>query len=204
MFEVDSAMFLLLQVSAKDRVLQAGKVILSNADEVTVEFGEPVTLVAGADMIAMGETNGRLFQQGIRVKEFNADGPKITAAFRRMGEIVSAEQRQMFRVSVATAGMEARIGNEKNCQVVDLSPEGFGAILDSELKVGSLVQVSIDYEGKTLFTASARVQTCKLRPDKTFRHGFLVPDAKSPARKAMQQLSSLLQRQQLRRLAGAV
>ncbi len=203
MLELGSAVYLLLQTGPKGRVLQAGKVLVSNAVSFTAEFEQSITLTLGADMIAMGETNGRLFQQGVSVAEIVQAEPKPTAAFNRVGEIVSAEQRQMFRVSVATSGMAARIGSERNCQVVDLSHEGFGAVLKHELKIGSLVQVTLNYEGKTVFTSLARVQTTKLRPDNTFGHGFLVPDAKSAARKAMQQLSSLLQRQQLRRLAGA-
>ena len=109
----------------------------------------------------------------------------------------------MFRVSVVTAGMDARIGNERHCAVLDLSAEGFGVIAHTPFPLGSMIHVAVSYNGQTAFSTMVRVQTVKKRRDGNFRYGFLAPDKKSIARKAMQQLSTTIQRMQLRRLSGA-
>jgi len=203
MLECGTPMYLLLNTDGKERVLRLGKVITTSPAAFTAEFEETVPCAVGTDMIVFAESRGRFFQQGVSVAQIQQADTKVVIDFARVGDVVSAEQRQTFRVSVVTTGMVAVVDKEAGCHVVDLSPEGFGAIVEKSLALGSVVPISVTYEGKVAFIASARVQTIKILPDGSRRYGFLVPDKKSPARKAMQDISSTLQRAQLRRLSGA-
>ncbi|CAN5555872.1 hypothetical protein BH10PLA1_BH10PLA1_19400 [soil metagenome] len=203
MLEVGTAMYLLLNSEGKERVLRLGKVVTSSPTAFSAEFGDSINCTVGNDMIVFAESRGRFFQQGVSVTQIQPAEQKIVIDFLRVGDLVSAEQRQTFRVSVVTKAMEATIDKETDCKVVDLSPEGFGAIVEKSLALGSLVPIAVSCDGKTKFTATARVQTIKILPDGSRRYGFLVPDKKSSARKAMQEISSTFQREQLRRLAGA-
>lgn len=123
-------------------------------------------------------------------------------ALKLVGEPASAEQRQIYRVSVPTADIRARIDREVNCHVVDVSSEGFAAVTRQEYKIGSTVKASFNFEGNDV-QADARVQTMKRRSDGKYRYGFFVAEKKSPARKALAAISIAMQRQQLKRLAGA-
>ena len=123
-------------------------------------------------------------------------------AFRRMGESVSAESRQTYRVSLAAADFVARVDKETGCQVLDISPEGFAAITSRKLYLGSMVQIKVTGEGES-FESPVRAETLQERPkDGKFRYGFLVPRHNIPARTTMQKVSATMQRLQLKRLSG--
>ncbi len=205
MLGVGTATFLLIPNGSNKRVLYPGKVVESEAIQFAAEFDEAINSklpVVGAEVIAYGELRGKFYQQGAIIFEIRASDARPVIVFDRVGDAVSAEQRQTFRVSVALSGIVANIGDERNCQVVDLSPEGLGVVSGRELKLGSLIPVSMMVEGQPIANA-ARVQTAIKRPDGKFRYGLLIPDKKSPARKALERASSSFQRQQLRRLSGA-
>lgn len=203
MLAKDAEMFLMIPAeSKKKRVMHAGKVLESNNTHFVAEFADSINLTAEENVVAFGERGGKFFQQGAIVREVRAAGQKPVFMFERVGEAVSAEQRQIFRVSTANSAILAQIGKEKNCRVVDISPEGFGAISKVQLELGALVSVSFSHEQQTVSTM-ARVQTVKHRHDGSFRYGFLAPDRNSDARKTLAKLAGTFQRLQLQRLSGA-
>ena len=216
MLATGSSMFLFIPDASNERVLHPGKVIESNAQNFVAEFEEAITPVVGSDVFAYGDVRGKFFQQAASVVELgqlcgtdvqpedSAETGIISVpqfAFLRVGEPVSAENRQTFRVSVATSGIVALIGREGLCRVVDLSPDGFGAIVAAEYKLGSLLPVTLNFDGRVIAT-TARIQTVKARPDGTFRYGFLASE-KGTVRNSLEQISMSIQRTQLKRLAGA-
>jgi hypothetical protein len=203
MLAAGTEMFLLIPEETNGRILHPGKVIESDAIGFLAEFDATIAPAVGSDVNAYGEVRGKFFQQGAKVAEIRAAEGKCVLAFSRVGDPVSAENRQTFRVSVVSANITAKVGKEKNCPVVDVSPEGFGAIAKTELRVGALVPIEFQHGGH-LVSGPARVQTVKRRPDGKFRYGFLATsDRKGQARSSLQQITSLMQRAQLRRLAGA-
>lgn len=202
MLAAGTEMFLLIPDDSNGRILHPGKVIESDATSFVAEFDTAISPAIGSDVNTYGEVRSKFFQQGATVTEIRQATPKAIVAFARAGDPVSAENRQTFRVSVISANIIAKVGKEKNCPVVDVSPEGFGVIAKAEFKVGILVPVEFQHAGNVV-SAPARVQTIKPRPDGKFRYGFLAPDKKSEARRSLQQITSLMQRIQLRRLAGA-
>lgn len=202
MLATGTPMYLLIPSASNERILHPGKVLAANAQTFEAEFDEAVAPEVGADTVAFGEVRGKFMQQGARVTEVRSDGGKLSFVFQRIGEAVSAEQRQTYRVSSVTTGIVARIGKEERCAVVDISPEGFGAILRQKPEVGSLVNVLLRFWSEDL-SDSFRVQTVQTRPDGKFRCGFLAVEKNSPSRRALQKISMTLQRAQLSRLSGA-
>jgi hypothetical protein len=202
MLAIDTEMFLLIPDASNTRTLHPGKVIESDAQGFVSEFEEPIAPPVGTDVNAYGKIRGKFFQQGAVVVAVRQTEPHPVIAFTRVGEPVSAENRQTFRVCLALTGIHARIDSEKNCPVVDMSAAGFGAIAAKVYELGTLVPISLEYDGNSISTL-ARVQTVKERAGGKFRYGFLVSDKKSEPRKVLEQISASIQRQQLRRLAGA-
>ena len=199
MLLVGNAVFLLIPSPSKKRVLHPGIVIESDSTSFVGQFEDAITPPLESDVNAFCEVNGKFFQQGAAISELR---PGNVIAFRRMGEVVSAESRQTYRVSVASSDFVARIGKRSPCALIDISPEGFAAIVSDRLNLGSVVQVKLEAEGQTLDTP-ARVQTLKELPSGEFRYGFLVPQKNIAARKALQIISAQMQRLQLKRLRGA-
>ena len=197
-----TSMLLLIPNQANKRVLHPGRVLESDGERAICQFEEMITPVEGADVIAFGLIKEKFFQQSVRVKTFHPTTDTPIIELTRMGEPVSAEQRQAYRVSVASCDVRAKVGKEPNCLVVDISAEGFGAITAAEHKLGSVVPILFSLEQHTINT-SVRVQTARQRADGKFRYGFLVAEKLNPARKTLHAMSMVMQRRQLQRLAGA-
>jgi hypothetical protein len=202
MLVVGDAIFLLIPSAANKRVLHPGTVTESDATSFAVKFEDPIAPAVGTELNAFCEVHGKFFQQGASVVEIREPGNNPVIAFNRSGEPVSAENRQTFRVSIAAATIVVRLEKERNCQLMDVSLEGFAVLAEKKYDLGSLVTCNFTYEGIAV-TAKVRVQTMQVRRDGKIRYGLHVPKVNAEARKALQQISSAAQRAQLRRLRGA-
>jgi hypothetical protein len=206
MLPVASPLFLLVPDSSKKRVLHPGRITAFVEGVYIAQMDEPLLLAEGAEVIAFHTMGAKFMQQGACVVAQSAEEEPPAAicsvAFKLVGEAISAEQRQIYRVSMPLANIKARIGKEVNCHIVDISSEGCAAMTRQEHKIGSTVPINFVYEGQSV-VADARVQTAKAMGDGRYRYGFFIADKKSPARKALTAICMLVQRQQLKRLSGA-
>jgi hypothetical protein len=199
MIRNDGQLFLLIPGKSKTRTLHPGKVIELDGSTYTAAFETCLTIDAGTEVVVYAEVNGKFFQQGAKVILVRQSEPTAIVAFTQVGEPVSAESRQTYRVSTVTSGICAKVDRERDCPLVDVSPEGFAIITAREYAIGSMANVEFSHETMKISTA-ARVQTVKALPGGKFRHGFLAGEKKSPARKSLEQISIAMQRQQLRRM----
>jgi hypothetical protein len=202
MLATGSEMFLFIPNESNTRTLHPGKVIESTSDAFVGQFEEAILPEVFASVNAFGEVDGKFFQQAAIVTELRQELPVPIIAFSRAGEPVSAENREIFRVCVAMAGISAKVEREDGCSVMDISPVGLAAMAATEHKLGTDVRVAFHHEAWTVSTG-ARVQTVKPRPDGRYRYGLLAFGKNTEAHKALQQISMSMQKQQLRRLAGA-
>jgi hypothetical protein len=201
MLAVGNAVHLLIPSPSKKRILFPGQVIESTPVSFVAKFADPIAPPMGSDVNAFCEVNSKFFQQGAIVLEVRP-GIENIIAFRRTGEVVSAESRQTYRVSVVTEGFTARLDKRRGCDVVDISPEGFAVVVKDRMSLGSVLQIHMDCEGKVV-EAPARVQSVKDLPNGQFRYGLLVPRNNIPARNALQRIAADMQRLQLKRIRGA-
>jgi hypothetical protein len=203
MLLVGNPVYLLVPSPSKKRILHPGEVIESDATSFVGKFGDPIAPATESDVNAFCEVNGKFFQQGAVVMEIRPDpGPGSVIALRRNGEPVSAENRQTYRVSTVITDFTAQIDKLPSCPVVDISSDGFDALVSERLNLGSVVKVKVIAEGNTVESA-ARVQTAKERPSGETRYGFLIPRSNLAARNSLQKISVEMQRLQLKRLRGA-
>jgi hypothetical protein len=202
MLGVGTDMFLFVPNEPNMRTLHPGTVIESTSDAFVAGFAELITPELLASVNAYGEVNGKFYQQAAIVTEIRQEVPGPIITFSRTGEPVSAENREIFRVCVAMAGISAEVEQEPGCSVMDISPVGLAALAATEHKLGADVRVAFDHEGWNVSTG-ARIQTVNPRPDGRFRYGLLAFGKNTEAHKALEQISMSMQRQQLRRLAGA-
>jgi hypothetical protein len=201
MLALGNAVHLLIPSTSKKRILHPGQVIESDPLRFVAKFDDPIAPPVDSDVNAFCEVNGKFFQQGAVVLEIRP-GQGNVIAFRRNGEPVSAESRQTYRVTVVSEGFTARLDKLRGCSVVDISPEGFAAVVADRLNLGSVMKIKLNCDDKTV-ESPARVQSVKDLPNGEFRHGFLVPRGNISARNELQKISADMQRLQLKRLRGA-
>jgi hypothetical protein len=197
-----SEMFLFIPNDTNNRVLHPGRVVESNANSFVGEFAQPLRPEPLSAVNAYGDINGTFYQQPAIVADLRQALPTSIIAFDRAGPPVSAENREIFRVCVAMADINAKLESESCCPVMDISPVGLAALSAKEHKLGADVNVVFRYDGWAVST-TARVQTVKERPDGRFRYGLLALGKNTDAHRALQQMTMSMQHQQLRRLAGA-
>jgi hypothetical protein len=224
MFDIGSPVHVWIPNQSTERVLIPGTVeqSLGGGSVVVARFSDLAALEPGTEVQLFAEFRRKFFQQGATVRAIasadesetpsdlasTSDGaasPTVPLiAFERFGDPVSAEGRGSYRVGTALAQLHAKIGDSQKSAraVVDVSPEGFAVLLPQAPTIGTNLAFEWAYAGVAV-QGRARVQTVKQTRGGALRVGLLVADSKAPARKALEKISSALQRDQLKRQVRA-
>jgi hypothetical protein len=214
MFSTGSKVHLWNPNKSKQRVLVEGRVesIIEAGAVLVVRFDEPAHLEPGASVQLYAEFRNKFHQQGASVRTIvpkedgtpdDSDTPAIELV--RIGEPVSAESRGSYRVATTVSDIFSTIGYDpktKKQQVVDVSPEGFAVLMPMAPTTGATLGFRWEYAGFVV-EGEGRVQTIKPTKGGAFRVGLMVTDKKSPARKSLEKLAIVLQREQLKRMGRA-
>ena len=172
----------------------------------TAELEESdLAVEAGQDVFVYYELNRKLVKQAARIEAVMKNAPSLIIGFQLTGEIVSAECREWFRVSTALNDLTADFGSESNCRLLDVSSVGFAVEATERYEIGNTLPATLHFQGKH-FTGQARVQSIRELHGGRFRYGVHSLTDKSSGGdlcKGQQQISSAVEREQLRRLAGS-
>lgn len=204
------------------RILHPATVVEHEDSKYTaeVEVSSP-PLEAGNDIIIFFELKKEFMQQSGRIDMIKpSDEPTddsvdnssqtnrfqgTTIGFQLVGEPVSAENRQCYRVSTVMVDLTATLEGEANCHLLDISSSGFSLLSTREHAYGSLVEVTLEY-GQNKYSGQARIQNIIEHPRGVFRYGLYgIEDKKvdSELTKGRQVISMDIQRLQLRRRTGS-
>ena len=159
---------------------------------------------AGQEVLIYYEKDREFVQRPVRIETLDprpeCDGA-LAVGFVALGDPVSAESRQHYRVSTQSVELEACVAGDGHCPVQDLSATGFAALVPAEYAIGAAVGVDLDYEGIHCEGQAVVQSACTRREGN--RYGFLATDAGSEAlRASLNQVSLAVQREQLRRISG--
>jgi len=132
------------------------------------------------------------------------DGSQIVG-IRPIGDPVSAEGRQCYRVSTLIANLTATLGKKENCQLADVSTTGFSIISSESFSIGNQVPVELRYEQER-FPGIGCIQSIKEIGPNRYRYGMHCVESKktgSDLTRGLQHISMAVQRIQLKRRAAA-
>ena len=199
------------------RRLRRSVVVAVGEDSISVRFvGEPFAFAVDQDVL-MYFTGKREFMQQIgKIREIEAPAPPVDVSapaskegpvfvIEPVGDPISAEARQHYRVSTISAGIDARMDKEANLQVQDLSATGFAVLADRPYSIGQVVQVSISH-GDEACHGLVSVQSFRELESGRLRYGLRAIEKDPHATQFMrtlQRISLAVQREQLQR-SGAV
>jgi hypothetical protein len=214
MLSLNAGLFFRLPADSEKRVLRPATVTSIEHDVYTAELEEhDLPVEAGQDLLIYHEIRRTFVQQPAHIEAVIAPvtdedpeaRPHTLVAFRTTGQPVSADSRECYRVSTVMADMVAQVGDEPDCPLLDVSATGFSVLSGQSFDVGSMVDVSLWHEG-VRFTGRACVQSLREMSKGRIRYGFHCAQERSGnsvLAKGLQQISLAVQRQHLRRLAGA-
>lgn len=118
-----------------------------------------------------------------------------------VGDPISAESRQCYRVSTISAGIEAHFGQESNLQVQDLSATGFAVLADTRYAIGQVVDVKVRH-GEESCHGLVSIQSFRELESGRLRYGLRAIEKDPHARiflATLQRISLAVQREQLQR-----
>ncbi|MCZ6682915.1 MAG: hypothetical protein O7B26_07000, partial [Planctomycetota bacterium] len=207
MLTIDTAFFLQIPSNSKKRILHPAKIVGFTNDLYTAELEETdLPLTAEQETLVFYESNRSFLQQAACVTDVIEGEPKCMFEFKTTGEPVSAESRQHYRVSAVMAGLTAQLGKEKECPLLDVSSTGFSVISEKTYEIGSIVDAVVRFDGKE-HKGKVCIQGARQLSEGRIRYGLhCIKDSRQPSTSmsaGLQHISVSLQREQLRRLAGA-
>ena len=210
MFQVDQEIFFQKPSESAKRVLHAGKVICVEGDLVTATFEEEqLGFEEDLEFLVYYEKKREFMKQPAKIQTVIEVDPEFDArssmAFQTCGEPVSAESRQCYRASTVISKRKVSVGGEDHCPLLDVSIAGFAFIGKESYQIGQILDTVLTHEGKT-FRGTTAVQTIRELPDGRIRYGMYCSDERSSDADLLEGLhvvSMAVQREQLKRLAGA-
>jgi hypothetical protein len=200
MLGVGTPIFIIVPDESEKQIFHHGRVLEANDESFVAEFDHLEPLPAGFSVSAYNEVDGKFFEQKATVTALVREKPNPIIAFERVGLPTSAERRGSYRVRMLKVTLAGQIGEERRCDIMDISPEGFSAVTIKALDVGSLVNVRIAYESYVL-DCPVHVQSVYTLANGRHRCGFMVPENNVKMRRCLERISSMIQRLHLRSLA---
>ena len=149
-----------------------------------------------------GRKVGRV-KEILESEEASKEGPLFV--IEPIGDAISAESRQTYRVSTISADLEATVGEEENLQVQDLSSTGFAVVASMEYQIGQTIEVSIAH-GEDHCHGIASVQSVRSLGVDRIRYGLRAIEEDPHTGEflqVLQRISLAVQREQLKRSGGA-
>ena len=162
------------------------------------------TVMADQEIVVFFEQRRKFMQQAGRVIEVQSGQTGLTFAFETIGEAVSAEDREFYRTSAVSAEIDASIGVETSCRMVDVSATGFAYIGKKEHAIGATIDAMVSHEGKE-FSGTMSVQSVRDLGILGIRHGVRYLENEADAgtlRNGLQMISLKVEREMLQRKSG--
>jgi len=204
MLTTETGLFLRIPDESDERVLHPAKIVDVQDGIYTAQLEEAdLPLTAGQTVLVYYEIEQKFMQQAARIDAVMQAEPEAIVGFETIGEPMSAEERQWYRVSTIMADLSAKIDSEESCPVQDVSTVGFAVLARERYLVGTVVTASVHHAGKH-YTGSATVQSVREMGDGSIRYGLACAGDKQGGAElssCLHTITMAIQRQQLRRRA---
>ncbi|MAG31201.1 MAG: hypothetical protein CL908_09985 [Deltaproteobacteria bacterium] len=188
------------------RRLRRSVVIEASGDEFSIQFAaEPFEVEADQELLMYFDGNREFMQQIGRVKEIippdEEQGMGPAFVIEPVGDAISAESRETYRVSTISASLEAHVGEQDGLQVQDLSATGLAVIASEDYQMGQTIGVAIEHDGEKCHGVAAVQSIRELGPGR-IRYGLRAIEEDSETAEfleILQRISLAVQREQLQR-----
>jgi hypothetical protein len=203
MFNIGDGFFLQRSGPSQSQILHPATVTGTTDDGYDGTTCEGIELGVGDEIVVFYKLDRSFVKQPARIEAMSEGEEQPTFRFNMLGEPVSAERRQSYRVSTVMTDLKVDFGDEKACPLLDVSAVGFSVMSSVDYGVGKSVRASISFDDER-YTGEVFIQGMRELDKDRIRYGVYCLDEghSGVALKAgLQRLSMYVQRKQLRRLA---
>lgn len=207
MLGVGNGFYIQTSGGADSRILYPAKLLGGDGSNYSAEIEEQgLTLEEEQNVLVFYEIGQKFVKQAAKITAVSqCEGENPTIGFRSVGEPVSAEGRQHYRVSTAAVDLTAALGVEKQCRLLDVSSIGFSVFATKEHAIGATLDAGLFHRGD-FYSGQVCIQSIRDMGDGRIRYGLHCVDDKHTGANLEQGLRTMtmdIQRKQLRRLARA-
>ena len=201
MLKPDTEAFLQLPSHGSSRVLYPGRILAVSPDLYSGVFQvHDHEIEEGMDLHVCYELRRGFTQQSVRLQSARVDNDRLRVELEIIGDPISADGRQCFRVCAIGADLTCTFGTERDCEVVDVSATGFSVYAESSHEIGGRIDVVIHHDGED-FPGSVVIQSIREKPRTEIRYGVHCAPEALVLERALPRINLAVQRQQLRRLS---
>jgi len=202
--QVDLTVYLRLPGQAANPVLYPAKVVQAHSTSSFTLQPEDDALACevGLEILIYFEFGGEFVQQSACIEALSDDDSEGGISLKTIGERVSAENRQTYRVSTVMSELSVTFGGEENCPLRDVSVTGFAVIGSEKYKIGQILDTELTHDNKK-YTGQVSIQSVREEPGGKTRYGVncIKGDKSATALfKGIQCVSMSEQRNKLKRL----
>jgi hypothetical protein len=129
------------------RVLRPGIIAAIAQDRCTIEFeNSELPIKTGDGRLIYYHDFQEFVQRRVEVEEQSETGPLTRVVMNFIGDAVSADTRQEYRVSAINAGLTVTLDTEEGCTIQEISMSGLGLVSDRKYSIGQILNVTLHSE----------------------------------------------------------
>lgn len=205
MLKTDSELHIQNPRVTDKRDLHFGTVMETGPDTFTAMFKHVrFDLEPDQDIVIFYNLKRKFLQHSAKVVAVLDTEPALMIVLKTVGDPVSAEGREHYRVSTASAEIHARLESEENCTLVDISSTGFAVIAHADHALGTTASAAVHFKGET-FEGTVCIQSVRDIGRGRIRYGmrYLEDDAAAGTLKTgLQKVSIAVERDLLKNQSG--
>ena len=205
MLDIESSLFVDVAGGSKQRILHPATILAAKPDLYTAELkDEQLSVNEGQEILIFFLRGHEFLQQAATIDKIIEIEPYLVIEFETIGQAASAENRQEYRVSTHGADMTVKIGEENDCQLLDVGCGGLSAAATEQYEIGRVLNITLKYEDVE-YAGPVTVQSIREMSNGRTRYGLASVDrvgVPNSLTKGLPKVFMSLQRAQLRRMAG--
>lgn len=199
MLEVGSVVHLRFSNDSENRGIVKGSVLAATANDITVEFHEPVELSVDAGVHLLYRLDNEFIRGMAIVQSVLREEPSLQVRLLWVGQPYPCKVRGSFRVAAHFEGLRAKLG-AASVWLVDLSFDGFSVWSQQHYELGANLEAVL-YYGEKRYGGEACIRNIRDLGEGRRRYGLLVSDNSLELKKGLQEITMAIQRQKLKKIA---
>jgi hypothetical protein len=187
------------------RVLRPGTIAALAQDRCTIGFGNSeLSIKIGDECLIYYHEFQEFVQRRVRAEEQSETGPPLRVVMKFVGDAVSADTRQEYRVSAINTGLTVTLDSEEGCTVQEISMSGLGLVSDRKYSIGQILNVTLrfeveDYDGQMVFEWARQLDDDRIQYG---LRGLFDPKGSDMLRIGLMRFTRAVHRQNLQRVSG--
>jgi hypothetical protein len=201
-----SPVYLGLDDPSGGRVLHPGIIAEIVQDRCTIEFeNSELPIKTGDGCLIYYHEFQEFVQRPVKVEEQSGNGPLSRVVMKFIGNSISADSRQEYRVSAINAGLTVTLGTEEGCTIQEISMSGLGLVSDRKYSTGQILNVTLHFEDEDFSGRMVIEWIRQLGGDRTQYGlcGLFDAERSDTLRIGLMRFTRAVQRQNLQRVSGA-